>query len=240
MAVTHLLHGAIGLLMLTSLLELAFISATVSWLHRTAHGTLQIHTSPSSSSSFDLAWKPRTLMLDQGHTANGAAGTALILVGVGGIVVFWLRARPSALSSRLSAWVSPAWVALGAVSCLLTTAALAYVLAVTDAHAGQEIDLSVARALDASRAEKYPLFSWTPQGWFSAVLRLDVADAQVRSDIALHLAIIHGWECNLVVLFALHVVTTVLIVLDFLDWRRQRPKMTEYSNVMQKSSMATP
>jgi len=151
------LKVALGLLMVDAILELAFISSMVAWLHRTASGTFAINT---GSSTFDLRGEPLNLMTDQGHTSNGAAGTAFVLIGCGGILALFLRSRSGFHSSAFSKFIYYAWVALNIPALLLTLGALAYVFAVTRAHAGQTIDVNAAVALNGV---KYPFDTWTPQ-----------------------------------------------------------------------------
>jgi len=209
------LKVALGLLMVDAVLELAFISSMVAWLHTTASGTFTI---ARGSSTFELAGEPLNLMTDQGHTSNGAAGTAFVLVGCGGILALFLRGRPGFRGSVFGKLVYYAWVAANVPALLLTLGALIYVFVVTGAHAGQEIDVDAAAALGGAR---YPLDTWTPQNWFSAVLRLDIADPSVRGDIQSRYRVMLGWQYNLIPLFVVQLAETVLAVLDFLRRRRE-------------------
>jgi len=204
---------AIGLLMVVSIIELSFISATVAWLHLTASGTFPVR---ANGSIFNLAGKPANLMVDQGHTSNGAAGTAFVVIGTGGILALWLRSRFPA--SRLGAAFYQLWFAFNIPALLLTLGALAYVFAVTNAHKGQRIDVGVAKALNGAN---YPNDTWTPQNWFSAVLKLDIADGNVRADILSHYRVMLGWQYNLIPFFIVQLVETVLATLDFLKFRRE-------------------
>lgn len=92
-----ILKLAIGLLMLDALLEMALISSMVAWLHRRAGRSFEIDY---NGSSFSLHGKPFGLLVDQGHTSNGAAGTAFVLVGLGGILVMALRNRSDSRTGR--------------------------------------------------------------------------------------------------------------------------------------------
>ena len=58
-----------------------------------------LHRSGANKYSFDLGdgtlatinAKPAGLLLNEGHTSNGAAGTALVLICFGGFLVLWLQ-----------------------------------------------------------------------------------------------------------------------------------------------------
>jgi hypothetical protein len=80
------LYFALGLLMLDALLEVSFVGSMVGFLHDRAGKFFTIDT---PEGPFNLHGKPKGLLVDQGHTSNGAAGTALILVGVLGLLVIW-------------------------------------------------------------------------------------------------------------------------------------------------------
>src|SRR6478736_6249870 len=85
-----LLYVALGLLMIVAIIELSFISAMVGWLHSTASGTF---TFRYRNTGVSMKGEPANLIVDQGHTSNGAAGTAFILIGCGGILALILRNR---------------------------------------------------------------------------------------------------------------------------------------------------
>lgn len=213
---------ALVTLMIDSILELSFVTATVGWLHNTASGTFAVRF---GSSTFELRGEPANLLTDQGHTSNGAAGTAFVLVGLGGIIALWLRGGRYR-ASRLGVFMYYLWVAINLLAVLLTLAALAYVFSVTRAHDGQDIDVSLASTL---HGRKYPLDTWTPQNWFAAVLRLDVANGGVLRDIRSHYRIMLGWQYNLIPMFVIQLGTTVLAVVDCLRWRKE----TRYGCVVQ-------
>ncbi|KAI0851151.1 hypothetical protein F5Y00DRAFT_230449 [Daldinia vernicosa] len=191
------LKVAVGLLMVDSVIELAFVSSMVSWLHRTASKGFSFKY---GDSTYHLAGEPLHIMTDQGHTSNGAAGTAFVLIGLGGILALWLRSwsRKYGGMGTFTRFIYYLWVALNIPALLLTTGALAYVFAVTNAHEGQSIDVPLATTLNGS---KYPLEFWTPQNWFSGVMR--------------------GWQYNLIPMFIVQLGVTILAVWEFLGWRRQ-------------------
>lgn len=62
------------LLMIDAIIELSFISSMVAWLHSTAGGEFEVIAPESQDTlSFNLHGKPKNLLLNQGHTSNGAS-----------------------------------------------------------------------------------------------------------------------------------------------------------------------
>jgi hypothetical protein len=217
MPVSNLVKAGIVLVMIDSIIELSFVSATVAWIHKTASGTFDIDYS-NAASAFDiwrLQGKPLHLLADQGHTANGAAGTAFVLIGIGGILALSLRNR----AGRLGQGLYYAWLVLNILALLLTCAALGYVGDLRRKHQGQSIDISVARSLGGTG--KYPDMFWTPQSWFAAVLELDLHDGDVRKDIQSHLRIMNGWWWNLIPMVIVQLVTTLIVLGDWWKWRKE-------------------
>ncbi|KAJ9131612.1 hypothetical protein NKR23_g11673 [Pleurostoma richardsiae] len=209
-----LLRIGIGILMLDALLELAFISSMVFWLNHGASGPYETRV---GDSTFFLHSAPLHLLTDQGHTSNGAAGTAFVLIGLGGILALLLRRSRHGI---LALWYR-FWLVLTVPAVLLTLAALIYVNVVTRQHAGQVINVAVASTLDA---RPYPLKTWTPDNWFSAVLKLDLVRKHTADTISHHLRIIHGWRWNLIPLFITELFVCILAFLDALTERRgKRP-----------------
>ncbi len=113
-SVSLALRVAIALLMIDAIIELAFISSTVSWLHLTAGGTFAVNY---GGSTFALIGKPSHLMVDQGHTSNGAAGTAFIVIGLGGIVALWLQSRPALAQRWFGRGLYGGWLVLQCRRC---------------------------------------------------------------------------------------------------------------------------
>lgn len=207
------LKGAIGLLMVVSIIELAFVSSMVGWLHLTAsHG----FSFSANGSTHPLAGEPANFLVDQGHTSNGAAGTGFIIIGLGGFLALWIRGRSHARERNSSLAIYYLWLALQVPALLLTIGALAYVFAVTTARQGQTIDVALAVSLDG---KAYTMNSWTPQNWFAAVLQLDLVGG-VRDDIQTHLRLMRGWQYNLIPFVVIQLVETVLAFLDFSQWRK--------------------
>lgn len=92
---SHLpLYILLGLLSIDSLIEVGFIGSMVGYLHHNHADVPFAIQGPQGT--IQLFPKPAQLIVhnDQGHTSNGAAGTALILVGLGGcIALSWLKRR---------------------------------------------------------------------------------------------------------------------------------------------------
>ncbi|KAM0719817.1 hypothetical protein Q7P37_003952 [Cladosporium fusiforme] len=220
-----LLPLALALLMIDAIIELSFVSSMVAWLHRTAGGDFTV-VAPSTSNelSFSLHGKPEGLLINQGHTSNAAAGTAFVLVGLGGILALTLRYR-AMTNGRVSLVLYHAWLVSTILSVLLTLVALIYTFVVTNAHTGQTIDLDVAVSLDNRPYPNfvaYPLGQWTPENWFSAILELQLVDPDQRNDIANHLTIMRAWKWNLIPLFILGLGFSIVAIMDALIRRRSK------------------
>lgn len=207
--------------MVESIIELSFVSSMVAWLHRRASQGFFFNY---SGSTYLLAGEPLNIMVDQGHTSNGAAGTAFVVIGLGGILGLFLRSwsrNKSGGAATFARSIYYLWLSFNIPAFLLTTGALAYVFAVTNAHEGQTIDVTLAAGLNG---RKYPLDDWTPQNWFSAILNLDLVDA--REDIQNHLSVMRGWQYNLIPLFIVQLGVTILALWEFFDGRRRSKAMT--------------
>ncbi|OAA60392.1 hypothetical protein SPI_05516 [Niveomyces insectorum RCEF 264] len=236
--------AALALLAVDGLIELGFISSMVAYLHAGAPSrafTVRApHDNPAAAAAagvvdntYQLQGKPAQFLLNQGHTSNGAAGTAVVLVAAVGSLLLVARrylvadGRRSSLVATTARVLYTIWVALQVPALLLTLGALAYVFAVTRAHAGQTIDQTVAAGLAPGAA--YPLDAWTPQNWFAAVLgQLDLAaPAGIRADLARHLRIMRGWQYNLIPLFVVQLAETVLALMDYGRWRQQQQQQQQ-------------
>ncbi|KKY30012.1 hypothetical protein UCDDA912_g10058 [Diaporthe ampelina] len=219
MALTSLLlKVSVGLLMVVSIIELSLISATVGFLSQRAKGTFDI---VSGESTFPISGEPANLIVDQGHTSNGASGTAFIIIGCCGILALWLRSRPGYHTGSFAGLFSRGWyrlwLGLNVPALLLTLGALAFTFAVANAHNKQRIDLSVAERLDG---EAYSAETWTPQNWFDALLKLDLASQTDRDDIHRVYRIARGWQYNLIPFFIVQLAQTVLAILEAMRKRR--------------------
>ncbi len=81
---------ALPILIVDGLIEMGMIGETVGFLHDRAGDFFTIN---APSGTFDIHGKPKNLLVDQGHTSNGAAGTAVILIGLLGFLTIWLEKR---------------------------------------------------------------------------------------------------------------------------------------------------
>ncbi|KAH7329646.1 hypothetical protein B0I35DRAFT_474222 [Stachybotrys elegans] len=198
------LYISLGLLMVVSIIELSFVSSTVGFLHGTASGNFQFLW---NNAAFYLNGKPKNFLLDQGHTSNAASGTAFILVGCGGIVALWITSKSK--PSRFGLLYYYTWVLINILSLCLTLGALIYVFVVTNNHNGQRIDQAMAARLDG---DPYDLDTWTPQNWFSAVLKLDLLDD--RGVISRNYHVMRGWQFNLIPFFIIQFFETGLALMD--------------------------
>ena len=219
MAVTSsLLYGAIALLMVDGLMEMSFIASMVSWLHLRAGGDFIINH--PSEGPFPLHGKPEGLLADQGHASNGAGGTALIAIGLGGILALVLRNRQVKRTGSLHGFVSGFynfWLTMTVLSAIYSLVCLIYTMVLTYGHNHQGINIDVAAGLNNRpypNYEAYPLLEWTPQNWYTAVLRLPVADQSDYDDIHHHLVLMKAWQWNLVPLTVIGLVVTGLAFAD--------------------------
>lgn len=209
-----LLYIGIGVLMLDSIIELGFVSSMVGWLHRRAGGSFEI---AYNGSTFSLHGKPENLLVNQGHTSNGAAGTAFVLVGMGGILILWMRSRANLWQKGFVKFLYHLWLVLTVLSALLTLAALLFTWILTNKHKGHMIELDVASQLNNRPYPNYvayPLMKWTPETWFDAVLDLDLVHHSDRTDISSMLDIMKGWRINLIPMFIIGVAVVALAFLD--------------------------
>ena len=229
MAFTHrtnsFLKLSIALLMLSAAVEMALLSATVYWLHYRAGKSFNILW---DGGSFDLHGKPANLLLNQGHTSNGAAGTAFVAIGLGSLIVFWLRNRSLYLHGRVRGFAKfmyNFWLIMTFLSALLSIAALVYVFYLTSHYSGQYIDLTVASKLNNQpypNYEAYPLDAWTPESWLWSLLQLPTTALWIqseRNDIRTHWMICQGWRYNLIPLASLGLLVLAAAVVD---WRKAR------------------
>ncbi|KAF8849745.1 hypothetical protein BDZ45DRAFT_221668 [Acephala macrosclerotiorum] len=217
---SSLLHLAIALVFLTidSAIELALISSMVGYLHRS--GANQYPFQADDGSTILVNAKPKGLLLNEGHTSNGAAGTALVIVSIGGwIVLWWMRRR-----DKLNETPRPSRIFLGytiwtILSFCLTTSALAYTFAVTNQTNNQSIDPTVAAQF---QGHAYPLLNWTPGNWEKALLALPLTSDKDRKYLEHWSHVIEGWKWNLIPLFLIGLVVMVLSVRVYLEQRTGR------------------
>ncbi|EAQ86677.1 hypothetical protein CHGG_07930 [Chaetomium globosum CBS 148.51] len=220
MKIRHSLLFPIGLclflLAVDAAITMGLVSNMVSFLHRNGRGPFAV--APADGSPFLLAGEPANLVVDQGHTANAAGGTALILVGFGGSIALWLERRVRKKWDRSSPFFH-IWAVFVLLSFLLTMVALIYTFVETAKTGGQVIDLGVARANPPPA--KYPDDKWTPENWYAAVLDLPLASANQRRVINGNLTIMRAWRWNLVSLFILGFTLLSLVALEVLRARQR-------------------
>lgn len=216
--ITALLYGFLALLTIDGIIEQAFIASMVRWLHvRAGEGPFYII---DDGNTFPVRVKPLVLAVNQGHASNGAAGTAYIAVGFGGFLALWLRSRQLKREGSLRGFVRVFynfWLTMTVLSAIFSLACFVYVMAKTYNHDNQNINLAHAAQLGAPGfpdIEPYDRLEWTPQNWFAALLRTRLARDSDRSSIKSHLAIMHGWEWNLIPMFLLGFTVMALAFLD--------------------------
>jgi len=205
-----------GVLMADAVIEVGFVGSMVGFLHARAG---KFFTIDAPDGSFDLHGKPKGLLVDQGHTSNGAAGTALILVGVLGLLVISYdkrRARRAQATSHSGFFIF--WVIMSVLSAMLTLAAIIYTFVLTAQTDDQSINLTVAAA--NPEPGFYPLDNWTPENWFIAVLDLPLAHDSDRRTIRNNLRLMRGWRWNLIPLFILGTTVASLALWELLGGRR--------------------
>lgn len=215
---TIALWASIAILMIDSIIELSFVSSMVAWLHRRAGRDFEISY---DGSTYPLHGKPLHLLVDQGHTTNGAAGTAFVLVGIGGILALLFRNRLGRLGSGYYIF----WLVMTLLSVLLTLAALIYTMVLTYQHDLQSIDNAAASSLDNRPYPNYvayPVNAWTPENWFDAVLRLDLVHESDRRDIREHLRVMRGWRWNLIPMFVVGVGVCGVAWVEYFSVERRR------------------
>lgn len=235
MSYTPLL-AVIPILMVDGLIEVGFVGSMVGFLHDRAG---KFFTIDAPNGTFDLHGKPVGLLGDQGHTSNGAAGTAVVLVGILGLLVIFSERRRA---RKVSPHANPAsvaiavltdhlqgsaaghsglfifWVVMTVLSAMLTLAALIYTFILTAQTDEQTIDLAVAAA--NAQPLMYPLHKWTPENWFIAVLELPLAHESDRRKIRNALRLMRGWRWNLIPLLILGLTVAALAVWQLVSGRR--------------------
>lgn len=166
---TTILLAAMVLLTIDGVIELGMITNMVSWLHRTAGGDFIIDYESANGSQFPLHGKPLGLLADQGHTSNGAAGTAFIVIGLGGFLTLLLRHRQLKRADTVHGFTKGLyyfWLVMTVLSATLAVAALIYTFVLTYAHMGQSINLGLAASLDNHPYPNYVAYPdqlWTPE-----------------------------------------------------------------------------
>lgn len=232
------IYVVVGALFADAAIEMAFVTSMVAYLHQAAHGPFRV--ADSSGSSFLLSGNPAKLIVNQGHTTNGAAGTGVVLVGIGGFLTLALESRSRKRVSRQCPFLLPAndissqglwqygesspvfllWALVVILSWLLTLVALIYTFTVTAATSHQSINLTTASV--NSYPAVYPENQWTPETWFKTVLALPLASSSDSNQIRQHLHIMQGWRWNLIPMLILGFILVVLVILELLGYGESR------------------
>lgn len=214
------IYVVLGLLVADGIISLAFLSTMVNFLHTVGSGPYRIRKLPGDGDIL-MHGEPAGLMTNQGHTTNAAGGTAVVLVGFGGLIALIAENRSRRRTGQSSPLFS-AWVVATILSWLLTFSALVYTNVVTNQAGSQNIDPTVLG--DNPFPAKYPLDKWTPENWYRLVLALPWQPDQqaLRKAIAQNLRIQVGWRNNLIVLFILGFILMYLAVLELITTRRNK------------------
>ncbi|KAK3680716.1 hypothetical protein B0T22DRAFT_531475 [Podospora appendiculata] len=174
-----------------------------------------------------LRGEPANLFVNQGHTTNGAGGTALIIIGFGGVLALFLENRsetegqfPIMETSGKSSPVFFVWALFTVLSWLLALTALIYTFVVTAQTANQAIDIGLAQRTSPTKYDDGR--NWTPENWYLAVLDLPLVNGDDRDVIARNVRLMRGWRFNIIPLFVLGFVLMDLVVLEVLQLRKSR------------------
>ena len=87
----------VTVLMIDAAIEVGFVSCMVVFLHGRSRGTFSVNYPPGQS--FELQGQPSQLLQNEAHTSNGAAATAIVLIGFGGLPAIWLQKRRARMVS---------------------------------------------------------------------------------------------------------------------------------------------
>ncbi|RDW77519.1 hypothetical protein BP6252_05572 [Coleophoma cylindrospora] len=205
---------SLALLLVDSAIQLALISAMVGYLHRS--GANQYLFAYNDTSVFVNA-KPKGLLLNEGHTSNGAAGSALVLVCFGGFFMIWWLRRRAARNVRKPSYLFVAYTVVSILALVLTLVALSWTFALTNQTSGQHINTLIAAQ---SQHNAYPADEWTPGTWTDALLDLPLIYKKDRAYLKHWRHVIEGWKWNAIPLFLVESVAVVFICLTFWeDWK---------------------
>jgi len=232
MTLRALLYVFLAALMIDAITEVGLVGSMVGFLHINHHDISFPIQGPQGQ--FLLWPKPAHFIVNQGHTSNGAAGTAFVLVGVGGFLALWWQGRrqrtvallhiphstdPPTDHVQAKRPLTPSRILLlSLLAGLLTLVALIYTFAVTGMTDHQTIDLAVAAA---NSGTPYPLHQWTPENWFKQVLQLPFVNESDKGDIRFHLHLMSGWRWNLIPILLLEFIVCVLALMNLIKERRE-------------------
>ncbi|KAH8676569.1 hypothetical protein BGZ60DRAFT_259942 [Tricladium varicosporioides] len=209
------LGAALIVLMVDSAIELAMISSMVGYLHRSGANEYPFRTTDGGIAVINA--KPKHLGTNAGHTSNGAAGTALVLICFGGFLNLWYQKRRERMAKPGPSKIFLGYTIFTILSVCLTISALAFTFAVGNQTKGQTIDTLVAVA---NQHRGYPLDNWVPGTWTKALLKLPLTSSKDVSYLRKWLRVMEGWEYNLIPMFVIGLVVAGLSVKTYLDQRR--------------------
>jgi len=183
------LYATSFLLLAVSITEVGLVSSMVGFLH-IQKTKVRSYLIDWPNNAVQLAALPENLLVDQGHTTNGAAGYGFVL-GLFGLFVAWKVSKTNGRSKLLLVQTIGVFL-----NVLLSLAALIYTFVVTHQTSGQTIDPSVAQA-----GTKYPEHDWTPENWYKALRKLPVDDKSLISTFNSHISTMEAWKWMLIPLF---------------------------------------
>ncbi|RQM08455.1 hypothetical protein DH86_00000468 [Scytalidium sp. 3C] len=188
----------------------------VGYLHRSGANRYPFTLDDGSSALINA--KPAHLLKNEGHTSNGAAGTALVLICFGGFLTLWIRRLESRKhATPKTSGLFLVYTVFTILSTCLTLSALAYTFAVTNQTKGQTIDKNVAAQF---QGRGYPLDQWTPGTWTQALLDLPITSSRDANYLRHWLRVMEGWKWNLIPMFLINILVSVLCVKAYLEGRR--------------------
>ncbi|KAK5660769.1 hypothetical protein OQA88_12135 [Cercophora sp. LCS_1] len=212
------IYVVLGLYVADGIISLSFLSSMVAWLQKSG-GAGPFTISYPEGSTFLMSGEPEKLLTNHGHVTNGAGGTAVVLVGFGGLIALLLENKSRNKYGK-SSGAFTAWTVMVILSTLLTLTALIYTFVLQSKTGKQVIDL--AEALRTAFPAKYDVDSWTPENWYKEVLNLPLTNAWERRWISYNLRIMRGWKYNLIALFVVGFILSTLVIVEQLRIRKSR------------------
>jgi len=213
------IYVVLGLYVADAIISLAFLSTMVAFLHTSGAGPFNVGF--PAGETFQMHGEPLKLLTNHGHTTNGAGGTAVVLIGFGGLIALIMEHKSRKKYGK-SSGVFFAWAIFVVLSWLLVLTALIYTYVLQSRTGKQVIDLTVLS--QNPYPAKYPLDSWTPENWYKEVLNLPLEDDKDRVIIAYVLRIMRGWKYNLIAFFLVGLTLSSLVVTELLRSRKQSAK----------------
>ncbi|RWA06953.1 hypothetical protein EKO27_g8153 [Xylaria grammica] len=187
---SYLLRVILVMLIVNSVLEIGFASASAIWLRGLQHRVFHFF---AYGSRHHLAGLPASFIVNHVNTSIAAAVSGLMM-GAWGLVALWMRNltqyRTGAFA-KYSRYGYYLWVSANVPSLVLTVVAIIYVFTVSKVKTGHRIDTQLAVELNGA---PYTRDTWTPQTWLAAVLKLKLL--RDREDISDQLKLMEGWQFN--------------------------------------------